>query len=70
MSRGGGGKCPRFITGSCNSSFDMSSELSPSETVCMDCQNLFFCCFFFLFFFCGDGGEVKSLTLNLFHSLG
>ena len=42
----------------------MSCELSPTETVCMDCQTLFFV----VFFFCG--GRVKILTLNLFHSLG
>ena len=44
----------------------MSCELSPTETVCMDCQTLFFCCFLF----CGGGEGVKILTLNLFHSLG
>ena len=28
--------------------FDMSCELSPTETVCMDCQTLFFVVFFFV----------------------
>ena len=43
----------------------MSCELSPTETVCMDSQTLSF-----VVFFCGGGGGVKILTLNLFHSLG
>ena len=46
----------------------MPCELSPTETVIMDCQT-----FSFLFFFVGmgrgGGGGVKILTLNLFHSL-
>ena len=43
----------------------MPCELSPTETVCMDCQT-----FFFPFLFCRGGGGVNILTLNLFHSLG
>ena len=44
----------------------MSCEVSPTETVCMDCQTFFFFCFLF----CGGWGGVNILTLNLFHSLG
>ena len=45
--------------------FDLSCELSPTETVCMGCQT-----FFLSFLFYGGGGGVKNLTLNLFYFLG
>ena len=44
----------------------MPCELSPTETVIMDCQTFSFLSFFFFFFFLWGGGGVKILTLNSF----